>query len=241
MSNMLLRTAVGLCLGTFSVACTNVAIANRRSILPADMGWAENTAKVDIPDIHPWRISPTQGTLSHQLISPLSSNLQAFQRWMGNGPMKYQSSTLVCWSGMLLTTFTTSYQAFACHSAGEVAARVEVWKTEKYSKLSHSLNFNPILIESTGVFGPYTTKDTKWDWVCPKLHSSLDLRLWGETLSPQTISAGGGYTYSVDCNSRLVPVTVHFLYTVINHKAWYLQKMFLPTCIRWFFLIPYIQ
>ena len=60
------------------------------------------------------------------------------------------------WDATCPDTFAVSYQGFAVRTAEQVATRVETQKTEKYSNLSHSHNFIPISIKSTGVFGPRT-------------------------------------------------------------------------------------
>ena len=58
------------------------------------------------------------------------------------------------WDTTCSNTFATSYQGAATFAAGEVATHAEVQKETKYSNLSYSHILIPILVESTGVFGP---------------------------------------------------------------------------------------
>ena len=60
------------------------------------------------------------------------------------------------WDATCGDTFTPSYWSLAAHSAGAVAARMEVLKEEKYVDLLHSHDFVPVAVENTKVFGVHT-------------------------------------------------------------------------------------
>ena len=68
----------------------------------------------------------------------------------------WSSGKPLVWDATCCDTFATSYQSLAAHAPGEVAARAEAQKLEKYTNLSHSHFFAPIAIKTTGVFGPKT-------------------------------------------------------------------------------------
>ena len=58
------------------------------------------------------------------------------------------------WDLTVPDTLAPSYRAQASTAAGNVAKAAEIRKQSKYSSLSSSYSFSPILIESMGVFGP---------------------------------------------------------------------------------------
>ena len=55
-----------------------------------------------------------------------------------------------------LTLYPLSYRSLATHEADVVAKKAEAGKEEKYSDLLHSHDFTPIIVETSGVFGPRT-------------------------------------------------------------------------------------
>ena len=60
------------------------------------------------------------------------------------------------WDATCVDTFAASYRSLAAHASGEVAARSEALKEEKYSALLHSHEFRPVAMETSGVFGVHT-------------------------------------------------------------------------------------
>ena len=60
------------------------------------------------------------------------------------------------WDATCADTYAPSYRNLAVCAAGDVAARVESLKEEKYIDLLHNYNFVPVAVETSGVFGPRT-------------------------------------------------------------------------------------
>ena len=74
----------------------------------------------------------------------------------GVSVVPWKSGRLLVWDATCADTFAPSYRSLAVYAAGDVAARVESLKEEKYTDLLHSYDFVPIAVETSGVFGPRT-------------------------------------------------------------------------------------
>ena len=57
-----------------------------------------------------------------------------------------------------LDTFAPSYSTFAAKQVGAVAQQAEEKKMQKYKHFDSCYFFTPVAIETSGVFGPKTTK-----------------------------------------------------------------------------------
>ena len=74
----------------------------------------------------------------------------------GASIVPWKSGKLLVWDATCADTFAPSYRSFAAHAVGEVAARSEALKQSKYTELSHTHEFVPVAIETSGVFGERT-------------------------------------------------------------------------------------
>ena len=66
----------------------------------------------------------------------------------------WRSGKFLVWDATCRDTFAPSYRSPAVQAVGAVVAKAESLKEEKYSDLSHTHEFAPIAVESSGVFGP---------------------------------------------------------------------------------------
>ena len=60
------------------------------------------------------------------------------------------------WDTTCTDTYAPSYTASATSEAGAVSAMAEMRKRAKYSNLDPSHYFHPVLVETSGAFGPDT-------------------------------------------------------------------------------------
>ena len=79
----------------------------------------------------------------------------------GASIVPWKSGKLLVWDATCADTFAPSYRSFAAHAVGEVTARSEALKQIKYSELSHTHEFVPVAIETSGVFGESTYRFVK--------------------------------------------------------------------------------
>ena len=68
----------------------------------------------------------------------------------------WKRSKLLVWDVTCTDTFAPSYLARATNESGAVAAMAETRKKGKYATMDSSHSFQPIAVETTGVFGPET-------------------------------------------------------------------------------------
>ena len=64
------------------------------------------------------------------------------------------SGKLLVWDITCLNMFALSYRGYAAHAPGEVAAKAEERKVQKYQVLPASHLFMPLAIETMGALGP---------------------------------------------------------------------------------------
>ena len=100
------------------------------------------------------------------------------------------------WDTTCCDRFFTLYQSLAAHVPGDVAARAEAQKLEKYTNLSHSHFFAPIAIETTGVFGPKTMTFIK-DLTRRITHQIGELKLTAFLLQRLSVAVQMGNTASI--------------------------------------------
>ena len=68
----------------------------------------------------------------------------------------WERGKLLVWDATCTDTFAPSYLARATNELGAVAAMAETRKKGKYATMDPSHSFQPIAVETTGVFGPET-------------------------------------------------------------------------------------
>ena len=68
----------------------------------------------------------------------------------------WERGKLFVWDATCTDTFAPSYLARATNESGAVAAMAETRKKGKYATMDPSHSFQPITVETTGVFGPET-------------------------------------------------------------------------------------
>ena len=73
----------------------------------------------------------------------------------------WKCGQLLVWDATCPDTFAPSYSTIAAHQVGAVAQQAEDRKMQKYKHLDSCYFFTPVAIETSGVFGPKTTKVLK--------------------------------------------------------------------------------
>ena len=68
----------------------------------------------------------------------------------------WERGRLVVWDATCSDSYAPSYITSAASEAGIVASQAEERKIRKYDHLDASLQFTPVAVETTGVFGPRT-------------------------------------------------------------------------------------
>ena len=89
---------------------------------------------------------------------PVDFNLPSLVHSDGKRPddvlmVLWRSGKFLVWDAMCIDTFAPCYRSLAVQAAGSVATKAEFLKQEKYSGLSYTHEFAPIVVESSGVFG----------------------------------------------------------------------------------------
>ena len=71
----------------------------------------------------------------------------------GVSMVPWRRGKFLAWDATCIDTFAPSYQSLVVQAVRSVAVKAESLKEEKYSVLSHTHEFAPIAVESSGVFG----------------------------------------------------------------------------------------
>ena len=153
----------------------------------------------------------------------------AMEIWEASGVGCY-----LCWH---LCTIIYIRRSLAVCAAGDVAARMESLKEEKYADLLQSYNFVPVAVETSGVFGPQTlsfvwgnwggglgTRREKWDqlptWsnACQWLSSeAMQFLFWGPAAAKTE-----------------PPVIVCFFFVVVvSNSVWFVLVINQLECIQY--------
>ena len=64
----------------------------------------------------------------------------------------------MCWDVTCVDTFSQSNVSQCAIDAGSAAKDAETHKRRKYAELAETYQFEPIAVETTGVYGPSTRK-----------------------------------------------------------------------------------
>ena len=89
-------------------------------------------------------------------LEPVGISCSTGKRPDGVSLVPWERGRLLVWDATCSDTYAPSYITSAASEAGIVASQAEERKIRKYDHLDDSLQFTPVAVETTGVFGPRT-------------------------------------------------------------------------------------